>query len=175
MSESDLRKWIENKKISSDNQAAIEELIKAFSEYICAVDQEYLYNKTFLNCFIESFISSTLMLQSKRECMLQIIDKLNDYKESINIDIDGALKYEGKNKEEVKNHISLSNSFDRWMVNSNKIRYQIRFVDNPGFVISGTMNIDESEQKKEIEGVVSLFKNRLKMYNENKKLSKAFV
>lgn len=159
MSESDFSKWIEKKSISSDEQAAIEEVIKAFSEYVYAVDQEYQYNKTFLNGFIDSFVKSTKMLQEKKKCMLQIIDRLKIYKESIIIKIDDAWVYEGKKETENKNPISLSKNFDRWSVNSDKISYQIRYTQIPEFVIAGTISM--KQQKKEVEEVFNLFVDRL--------------
>ena len=48
----DLRTWIEKGEVSDD----IEIIIKAFSDYITAVDSEYQYNKTFLKDFIPAFI-----------------------------------------------------------------------------------------------------------------------
>lgn len=159
MSESDFSKWIEKKSISSGEQIVIEEIIKAFSDYICSVDQEYLYNKTFLTGFIDSFVDSTNMLQAKKKCMLQIINRLKAYKENIVINIDDAWLYEGKKEAENKNPITLSKTFDRWSVNSNKINYQIRYIQIPGFVIAGT--IDMTNQKIDIEEVFSLFIDRL--------------
>ena len=49
----DLRTWIEKGEVSDD----IEIIIKAFSDYITAVDSEYQYNKTFLKDFIPAFIN----------------------------------------------------------------------------------------------------------------------
>lgn len=137
----------------------IEETIKAFSEYVCTVDQEYQYNKTFLNGFIDYFVGNTMMLQAKKKCMLQIVDRLKAYKEYIIINIDDAWLYEGKKEAENKNPITLSKTFDRWSVNSNTINYQIRYIQIPGFVIAGT--IDMTKQKKDIEEVFKLFTDRL--------------
>lgn len=149
MCESDLCEWIKKSHIRWDGKS-IERVIKAFSEYVCAVDQEYLYNKTFLNEFIESFIESTQMLCKKRECMKQLLDYLEDYKEAINIDIDGAWIYEGRN-----NSITLSSSFDKRQVNTNKIKCQIRYLEIPSFVIAKDVS------KEEIKEVANLFKSRL--------------
>ena len=52
----DLYNWLENGQISNAEKENIEMIIKAFSDYITAVDSEYLYNKTFLKNFIPAFI-----------------------------------------------------------------------------------------------------------------------
>lgn len=167
MSESDFCKWIEKKNITPHEQTAIEEVIKAFSEFICAVDQEYQYNKTFLNGFIDSFVDCTKMLQEKKKCMLRIINGLKVYKESIVINIDDVWIYEGKKETENKNPITLSKSFNRWNIKSNKTRYQIRYIQIPEFVIAGT--IDMAKEAKEIQKVLNLFNERIKK-DENKGL-----
>lgn len=167
MGESDFCKWIEKKSIKANDQMEIEETIKAFSEYVCTVDQEYQYNKTFLNGFIDYFVGNTMMLQAKKKCMLQIVDRLKAYKEFIIIKVDDAWVYDGKKETENKNPITLSKTFDRWSVNSNTINYQIRYIQDPGFVIAGT--IDMTKQKKDIEEVFSLFIDRLNK-DENKGL-----
>lgn len=168
MKKSDLYKWIENYNDTKNNNTQLVGTIKAFSEYICAVDQEYQYNKTFLNGFIESFYNSVLRLKTKKKCLIKIIKKLKKYKEVIYIDIDGAWIYNGKTnvEDDGEDNIILSDSFDKWDAASNKIKYQIRKLDEPEFVIAGI--IDVSKQDDGIKEVVNLFNSRIKMRNEKK-------
>lgn len=146
-----LYSWIE-KKLTENDKTFIEETVKAYSEYIYAVDAEYLYNKTFLNDFIDDFFYSTEMLRIKKECLEQILNKLEKYKKSISINLDGAWRYDGKK-------ITLSDSFDKSKVNTEIINYQIKRLDNPLFVIAGVIDITKKDEN--IEEVVNLFNDRL--------------
>ncbi len=168
MCESDLSKWIErkcniqNKIDKNDEKYMIGEIVNAFSEYIYAVDPEYQYNKSFLIGFIENFSESIKKLRKKKKWMLQLLESLDVYKNSINIDIDGAWAYEG-----IEEKIVLSDSFDRRLVNADKLRVQIKYLGTPEFVIAKTINFSNS---KEIEEVKNLFENRLNMKNDNSDL-----
>lgn len=142
------------------NRTTIEYIIRAFSEYICAVDNEYLYNKTFLNEYIDSFVNSTCMLQKKRNLLESFIKGFNLHKDSIFIDIDSAWTYDGRIKENDK-AINLHCNFDKWKVNSNIASYQIRYLGTHDLVIAGVIDIKNKDKK--IEEIFNLFEDRLKM------------
>lgn len=156
----DLCKWIKIDDNGKIDRITIEYIIRAFSEYICAVDNEYLYNKTFLNEYIGSFVNSTCMLQKKRNLLECLINKFNLYKGSIFIDIDRAWTYDGRVKENDK-AINLHCNFDKWKVNSNAASYEIRYLGTCDLVIAGIIDINNKD--KEIEEVYNLFEDRLKM------------
>ena len=158
MRESDLCEWIK-KSHTQREMKSIEKVLKAFSEYVYAVDQEYLYSKNYLKEFIDSFIDSTKMIRKKRECMQQLLDDLADYKTVIDIDIDGVWTYEGE-----KNLIVLSNRFGKWQVNGNEFKCQIKFLGESRFVIA--KEIDVSNEK--IKEMTNLFKDRLNKKNDDK-------
>ncbi len=168
MCENDLSKWIEGKRIIQkkidiiDEENLINEIVRAFSEYICAVDQEYQYNKNYLNGFIEYFIESIKKLREKKKYMQQLLETFDEYKGAINIDIDGAWIYEGKNDQ-----IILSSCFDKQQVNANKLRLQIKHLETPAFVIAKTIDIADH---KKIEEVKNLFENRLIIQNDDTEL-----
>lgn len=158
----DLRTWIEKGEVSDD----IEIIIKAFSDYITAVDSEYQYNKTFLKDFIPAFIISNERLNGKKLFLDKLLDSLQYYKEKIRVEIDNAWIYDGTKGED---KLVLSNSFNMSKVNSEKLYYQIKYVDENSFVIAGNFKIEKSDKgiDKEIEEVVDLFLNRLGENDEN--------
>lgn len=154
----DLLSWMSSRKITTeDEKAFIEDTLKAFSEYITAVDQEYQYNKSFLNNFIPEFFVSLEMLAKKKKFLNELIEELEDYKGQIKIKVDDAWIFgEEKSGEEIK----LTNRFSISKVNSGKINYQIRYVGEPSFVIAREAKLEKTE--KELKEVVELFNSRIK-------------
>lgn len=96
----DLRTWIDRGMVSDDEVTNIEIIIKAFLDYMTAVDPEYQYNKTFLKAFIPEFILSNRMLNTKKAFLDKLIDSLQDYKDNLRIEIDNAWKYEQNDGED---------------------------------------------------------------------------
>ncbi|SDB33976.1 hypothetical protein SAMN02910417_02513 [Eubacterium oxidoreducens] len=160
----DLRIWIDKGEVSDNEKADIEVIIKAFSDYMTAVDPEYQYNKTFLKDFIPSFIMSNKMLNTKKAFLDTLIDSLNDYKEKLKIEIDNAWKYDG-----TKDSVILANFFDKSKVNSGKLYYQINYIDEKSFVLAGSIKTEKLDKDidKVIEEVVDLFLSRLNENDEN--------
>lgn len=160
----DLRAWIDKGVVSDDEQADIELIIKAFSDYVTAVDPEYQYNKTFLKDFIPAFIISNKKLNTKKIFLDKLIDSIQDYKEKLRIEIDNAWIYEG-----IKDKVVLANYLNKSKVNSGKMYYQINYIDENSFVIAGNIKTEkmDREMDKEIEEVVELFLNRLDENDEN--------
>lgn len=157
----DLRFWIENGVITETEKENVEIIIKAFSDYITAVDSEYQYNKTFLKDFIPAFIKSNKMLNIKKDFLDNLICSLIDYKDNIKIEIDNAWIYDGGRGND---EIVLSNSFNKTRVNSDKLYYQLRFTDEKSFVIAGDLKLEnlEKEMDNVIKEVKSLFLSRLR-------------
>lgn len=156
----DLRTWIDRGTVSDDEVANIEIIIKAFSDYVTAVDPEYQYNKTFLKAFIPEFILSNRMLNTKKVFLDKLIDSLQDYKDNLRIEIDNAWKYEQNDGED---RIVLSNIFSKSKVNSGKMYYQIKYTGDYPFVLAGSIKTEKLEKgiDNEIEEVVNLFLDRL--------------
>lgn len=163
----DLRAWIDKGTVSDDEVANIEIIIKAFSDYMTAVDPEYQYNKTFLKDFIPAFILSNKKLNTKKAFLDKLIDSLPDYKENLKIEIDNAWIYEQNDGEDI---IKLSNVFSKAKVNSGKMYYQIKYAGDYSFVVAGNIETERLEQDmdKEIEEVVNLFLDRLSEDDENR-------
>lgn len=160
----DLRTWIDKGEVSDDEKAEIEIIIKAFSDYMTAVDPEYQYNKTFLKDFIPAFVISNKMLNAKKVFLTNLIDSLQDYKEALRIEIDNAWIYEG-----AKQKVILANVFSKSRVNSGKLYYQIYYEGKNSFVIANNIKVEKLDKRmdKEIQEVVDLFLDRLSENDEN--------
>lgn len=65
----DFENFIVNQEISDEKAESIEQIIGAFSEYIVAVNPEYVYNKTFLNAYVEDFIQCQKALKLKYQIL----------------------------------------------------------------------------------------------------------
>lgn len=150
----DLEYWITEGSLLEGAIDNVEGIIRAFSEFIYSVDSEYLYNKTFLDSFIEDFLRSTEMLSIKKNFLEELLDELSDYKDEIQVDVDGAWIFD-------MNHdgVYLSNRFSSSKINSVGIEYQIKHLSEPSFVIARKSTVDDIEN--EIERVVELFNSRV--------------
>ena len=69
----DFENFIVNQEISDEKAESIEQIIGAFSEYIVAVNPEYVYNKTFLNAYVEDFIQCQKALKLKYQILIKKI------------------------------------------------------------------------------------------------------
>jgi len=161
----DLYNWLENGQISKAEKENIEMIIKAFSDYITAVDSEYLYNKTFLKKFIPAFILSNENLNIKKEFLIKLKDSLQEYKENLKIEIDNAWHFDGTKSCE----IILLNNFNKSKVNSDKLYYQIKYDGKKSFVIADCVELDKlnRDMDKTIKEVKNLFSDRFKIDYEN--------
>ena len=65
--------FIVDREISDENVEDIEQIIDAFSEYIVAVNPEYVYNKTYLSTYVEDFIQCQKALRQKYQVLLNKI------------------------------------------------------------------------------------------------------
>lgn len=127
--------FIVGREISDENAEDIEQIIDAFSEYIVAVNPEYVYNKTYLSTYVEDFIQCQKALRQKYQVLLNNILAAGIEKECI-INIDGAWIFE-------KGKIKLSNSINPDIVKRNKIQIEIELIHDNGYVIAEEINIDE--------------------------------
>lgn len=153
----DFQNFIVNQEISDEISENIEQIIGAFSEYIVAVNPEYVYNKTYLRAYVKEFILCQKALKMKYQILTdEILDKLlaaRIEKECI-INIDEAWKYE-------KGKIKLSNSINPCIVNRNKIQIQLELIHDNGFVIAEEINIDE-DYENVLDVCISTFIERRK-------------
>ena len=135
----ELRKFIIDQEISEEKEKAIEHLIDAFSEYIAAINPDYVYNKTYLSAFVEDFILCQKVLKQKyqicNEILAKIISKGIGEWECI-IKADGIWKFEnGK--------LELSNSINTHYAKRNKMQIEIELLHDHGFVIADEIDIDD--------------------------------
>ena len=135
----DFQNFIVDREISDENVEDIEQIIGAFSEYIVAVNPEYVYNKTYLSTYVEDFIQCQKALRQKYQVLLnKILVKIlaaGIEKECI-INIDEAWIFE-------KGKIKLSNSINPDIVKRNKIQIELELIHDNGYVIAEEINIAE--------------------------------
>lgn len=150
--------FIVNQEISDENGKNIEQVIRAFSEYIVAVNSEYAYNKTYLSAYVEDFIQCQKALKIKYQILLdKILDSL--FKAGIEqefiINIDGVWKYEN-------GEVKLSNTFNPYIIKSQKMQLELELVHENGFVIAEEISIDNNNYEKIIDACIETFIERRK-------------
>ena len=148
----DFENFIVNQEISDEKAESIEQIIGAFSEYIVAVNPEYVYNKTFLNAYVEDFIQCQKALKLKYQILIKkILARISAAgieKECI-INIDDVWKVE-------KGKIKLSNSINPYIVKRRKLQFELELIHEYGFVIAEEINIDE-DYERVIDVCISIF------------------
>lgn len=151
------QKFIVKQDIDEVKTRAIEQIIEAFAEYIEAVNQDYVYNKTYLNTYVEGFIQCQKALKSKyrilQDNILKTIHTYGVENECV-ISIDEAWIYKnGK--------IILSNFINPYIVKSNKVQVKIELMHENGFVIAEEIKLD-GDYKKKLDKCISVFIDRRK-------------
>ncbi len=144
--------FIVNNEVSEQEEKNIEKIIKAFSEYISAVNPDYAYNKTYLSAYVQEFILCQRTLKRKYGILCdKIITKIllaNAGDDSVVV-IDETWTY-------VKGKIHLSNSINSHFVKSNKMRVEIECIHENGFVVAEEINLEEDYDEK-LEACISGF------------------
>jgi hypothetical protein len=153
----DLQEFVVCHEISDKESKDIEMMIKAFSEYLVAVNPDYVYNKTYLGAFVEDFVLCQRALKLKYQILSEkIITQLEKIgiESDCSIRIDGAWKYEnGK--------LKLSNLINPYYVKKNKMQVEMEFIHDNGFVIAEEIDIAEEYDEK-LETCISEFVSRRK-------------
>ena len=150
-----LQKFVETHEISDEKSKDIEMIIKAFSEYLVAVNPDYVYNKTYLGAFVEDFVLCQRALKLKYQILSdKILNKLEKMglEKDCSIRIDGAWKYE-------KGKLKLENSINPYYVKKDKIQVEMEFMHDRGFVIAEEIDIAEEYDEK-LEVCISAFVSR---------------
>lgn len=150
--------FIVNQEISDENGKNIEQVIRAFSEYIVAVNSEYAYNKTYLSAYVEDFIQCQKALKIKYQILLdKILDSLFEagIEQEFIINIDGVWKYEN-------GEVKLSNTFNPYIIKSQKMQLELELVHENGFVIAEEISIDNNNYEKIIDACIETFIERRK-------------
>ena len=161
----EFREFIVNQDITDEKMEDIKSLIAAFSEYIVAVNPEYLYNKTYLSAYVQDFIQCQKSLRQKYEILMQIIYVKIISKgiaEKCVISVDDVWKI--KNGE-----IGLSNSINPWLVTRNKLQLELKFIHEYGFVIAEEINIDDELENKIDKCIDSFIKQRKEILEDETK------
>lgn len=151
-------------EISDEKAEEIKKVIEAFSEYIVAVNPNYVYNKTYLGSYVEQFILCQKELCKKNEIMKKLITKVlvAGWQKDCSIYIDRAWIYK---KEELK----LNNSLNPEIICSSKMQVEIEFIHDNGFVIVEEFDF-EKDHDEQIEKIFSLYVARRKeVLKENEK------
>lgn len=153
----DFENFIVNQEISDEKAESIEQIIGAFSEYIVAVNPEYVYNKTFLNSYVEDFIQCQKALKFKYQILIKkILAKIlaAGIEQECIINIDDVWKVQ-------KGKIKLSNSINPYIVKRRKLQFELELIHEYGFVIAEEINIDE-DYESVIDACISIFIERRK-------------
>ena len=149
--------FIVNHEITDEEEKNIEQTIVAFSEYLVAVNPDYIYNKTYLGSFVKEFILCEKALRAKYQILKnKILPKItaNGVGKECAITIDGAWKYD-------KGEIKLFNSINPYSVKRDKMQFEIEFTHDKGFVIAEEINITK-DYDKTLDECISVFLNRRK-------------
>ena len=153
----DFQNFIKNNEITDEISQNIEQLIGAFSEYIVAVNPDYVYNKTYLSAYVEEFISCQKALKRKYQILIsKILTKImvEGIEEECVIVVDGAWKCE-------KGKVKLSNSIDPRVVKRNTMQIELELIHDNGFVITDEINTDE-DYDTVLDDCISTFIDRRK-------------
>lgn len=153
----DFQEFIEKQEISNEEAEIIEQIISTFSEYIVAVNPEYVYNKTYLIAYVEDFIQCQKALRLKYQILSnKILVKIlaAGIEQECIINIDDVWKVE-------KGEIKLSNSINPYIVKSHKLQFELELIHEKGFVIAEEINIDEDYENM-IDVCISNFIERRK-------------
>ena len=149
--------FILNQEISDEKGKDIQQMIGAFSEYIVAVNPEYVYNKTYLNAYVEEFIQCQKVLKLKYQILVKkILARIfvAGIEQECIINIDDAWIFE-------KEKIKLSNTFDPYIVKSHKMQLKLELVHENGFVVAEEICIDDNYEN-EINTCLKTFIERRK-------------
>jgi len=152
-----LEDFIVNQEISDEKEKNIQQMIRAFSEYIVAVNPEYAYNKTYLSAYVEDFIQCQKVLKLKYQILLnKILVKIlaAGIEQECIINIDDVWKFEnGK--------VKLSNTFNPYIVKRHKMQLELELVHENGFVIAEEICIDDNYDNI-IDACIATFVERRK-------------
>lgn len=149
--------FILNQEISDEKEKSVQQMIGAFSEYIVAVNPEYVYNKTYLSAYVEDFIQCQKVLKLKHKILLkQILDRILavGVEQECIINIDDVWKFE-------KGKVKLNNTFDPYIVKRHKIQLELEFIHENGFVIAEEICITDNYEKV-IDACIATFIERRK-------------
>lgn len=146
------RDFIVGQEVSDEKEKDIQQMIGAFSEYIVAVNPEYVYNKTYLSAYVDDFIQCQKALKSKYEILFnKILVRISaaGIEQECVINIDDAWKFE-------KGKVKLCNTFNPYIVKSEKIQFELELIHENGFVIAEEINIDDNYENV-IDACISNF------------------
>ena len=153
-----LQEWILDEVLSEDDELKIQNIIFAFSEYMVATNPDYLYNKTYLNAFVDGFLNCKIELKKKRDVLekkiLNEIDNAGISRTEIVIRVDRAWISKSSGTE-------LLNAFNLNSVKSNVMKYEIEFVGEKGFVVANNADITKKYEvmlKEDIELFIKRYK-----------------
>lgn len=154
-----LGEWI-IRKMTTDDEKCIMDIIEVFSEYIVATNPDYLYNKGYLPAFIDDFLMCKKLLKQKRDILRkEIIIKLIGEGvecEKVVVSADNAWIFENEK-------LTLLSTFSAIDAKSNKMKFCIEYVGENGFTVANEVDIKDKEYKKVMEDDVKFFIER---YNE---------
>lgn len=139
----DFQEFIEKQEINDERAEIIEKIISAFSEYIVAVNSEYVYNKTYLKSYVEDFIQCQKVLKRKYNILLnKILVKLlaAGIEQECIVNIDDVWKVE-------RGKIKLSNLINPSIVKRNILQFELELIHEKGFVIAEEIRIDDDYEQ----------------------------
>lgn len=149
--------FIVNHEVLDEKEKDIKQIIGAFSEYIVAVNQEYVYNKTYLSAYVEDFIQCQKLLKLKYHILLnKILTRIfaEGIEQECIINIDDVWKVEnGK--------VKLNNTFNPYIAKGHKMQLELELVHENGFVVAEEICIDDNYENI-IDACIATFIERRK-------------
>lgn len=153
-----LKEWILDKELSNEDELKIKNVIKAFSEYMVSTNPDYLYNKTYLNAFVQDFLNCKKKLKEKLDILnnkiLREITKEISDRTDIVIRIDRTWISDNKG-------IEIMNSFNINSVKSNILKYEIEYNGEKDFSVANIIDLSinyEEKLKKDVELFIKQYK-----------------
>lgn len=152
----ELQNYIIGEEVTEEKAEYIKKLIGAFSEYLVAVNSDYVYNKTYMSAFVDDFILCQKALKKKRQILLnQIIAKLIVSEIDVNnvtVCIDDVWRYKNRKLE-------LTNVINPYYVKRNKMQIELEYIGDNGFVVAEELDINVDCDEK-LENCISVFMER---------------
>ena len=153
----DFHDFIVSQEISDEKAKNIEQIIGAFSEYIVAVNPDYVYNKTYLSAFVKEFILCQKDLRLKYQILMnKILTKIMamGIEKECTINIDSVWKYEN-------GILQLNNSINPYYIKRDIMQIEIELIHDNGFVIAEEIDI-AGDYDKTLDACISTFLSRRK-------------
>lgn len=151
-----LENWLSRDLNISENELKL--FLKAYSEFIVAVNPDYYYNKTYLQTYFEDFLNVNRNLKNKKIILERIVDTIETSvyeKSDFKINIDNILVYHNE-------EIAINNKFNKDTAMNKKIAIQYEYTNDMDYIRFYECNIDEPDKYIKVIDFTNEFINSIK-------------